>query len=103
MPLDAGAGVEGPVEGDIDAAIQSASTTHEAEYWAPLLSHSPMEPMNAVVRIEGDEADVWTGIQFPSAVPGLVSRVADIPAENVRFHQVCNAMLVDWVGLLGSA
>ena len=85
--LDAGDGVEGPVEGDIDEALQSAAKTHEAEYWAPLLSHSPMEPMNAVVRIDGDEADVWTGIQFPSAVPGLVSRVADIPAENVRFHQ----------------
>ena len=85
--LDAGDGVEGPNEGDISAALESASKTHEAEYWAPLLSHSPMEPMNAVVRIDGEEADVWTGIQFPSAVPGLVSRVADIPAENVRFHQ----------------
>jgi CO/xanthine dehydrogenase Mo-binding subunit len=85
--LDAGDGVEGPNEGDIGAALESASKTHEAEYWAPLLSHSPMEPMNAVVRIDGAEADVWTGIQFPSAVPGLVSRVADIPAENVRFHQ----------------
>ncbi len=85
--LDANDGVEGPIEGDIDEALQSAAKTHEAEYWAPLLSHSPMEPMNAVVRIEGDQADVWTGIQFPSAVPGLVSRVADIPAENVRFHQ----------------
>ena len=67
--------------------LSCRSKTHEAEYWAPLLSHSPMEPMNAVVRIDGEEADVWTGIQFPSAVPGLVSRVADIPAENVRFHQ----------------
>ena len=85
--LDADDGVEGPNEGDIGAALESASKTHEAEYWAPLLSHSPMEPMNAVVRIDGEEADVWTGIQFPSAVPGLVSRVADIPAENVRFHQ----------------
>ena len=85
--LDNGDGVEGPNEGDIEAAMQSATTTHEAEYWAPLLAHAPMEPMNAVVRIDGDEADVWTGIQFPSAVPGLVSRVADIPAENVRFHQ----------------
>ena len=85
--LDTGDGVEGPVEGDIDEALQSAAKTHEAEYWAPLLSHSPMEPMNAVVRIEGDQADVWTGIQFPSAVPGLVSRVAGIPDENVRFHQ----------------
>ena len=85
--LDAGDGVEGPNEGDIEAAMSAADLTHEAQYWAPLLSHSPMEPMNAVVRIEGEEADVWTGIQFPSAVPGLVSRVLDIPAENVRFHQ----------------
>ena len=85
--LDAGDGVESPNEGDIEAAMRSATITHEAEYWAPLLAHAPMEPMNAVVRIQGNEADVWTGIQFPSAVPGLVSRVADIPAENVRFHQ----------------
>jgi isoquinoline 1-oxidoreductase beta subunit len=79
--------VEGPNEGDAEAAFEAASITRQAEYWAPLLSHSPMEPMNAVVRIDGDQAEVWTGIQFPSAVPGLVSRVADIPAENVHFHQ----------------
>jgi isoquinoline 1-oxidoreductase/isoquinoline 1-oxidoreductase beta subunit len=85
--LDAGDGVEGPNEGDTEAALEAASITRQAEYWAPLLSHSPMEPMNAVVHIDGDQAEVWTGIQFPSAVPGLVSRVADIPAENVRFHQ----------------
>ena len=85
--LDAGEGVEGPDEGDVQAAFAAASTIREADYWAPLLSHSPMEPMNAVVRIQGDEADVWTGIQFPFAVAGLVSRMADIPAENVRFHQ----------------
>jgi isoquinoline 1-oxidoreductase beta subunit len=85
--LDAGDGVEGPDEGDVQAAFAAASTVREADYWAPLLSHSPMEPMNAVVRIQGEEADVWTGIQFPFAVAGLVSRMADIPADNVRFHQ----------------
>ena len=85
--LDAGDGVEGPDEGDVQAAFATASTVREADYWAPLLSHSPMEPMNAVVRIQGEEADVWTGIQFPFAVAGLVSRMADIPSENVRFHQ----------------
>ena len=85
--LDAGEGVEGPDEGDVQAAFAAASTIREADYWAPLLSHSPMEPMNAVVRIQGDKADVWTGIQFPFAVAGLVSRMADIPSENVRFHQ----------------
>ncbi len=85
--LNAGDGVEGPDEGDVEQALTAASTVHEAEYWAPLLAHAPMEPMNATVRIDGDRAEVWTGIQFPFAVPAIISRVADIPAENVRFHQ----------------
>ena len=85
--LDAGDGVEGPDEGDVEQALSAATTVREAEYWAPLLAHAPMEPMNATVRIDGDSAEVWTGIQFPFAVPAIVSRVADIPAENVQFHQ----------------
>ena len=85
--LDAGDGVEGPDEGDVEQALSAATTVHEAEYWAPLLAHAPMEPMNATVRIDGDSAEVWTGIQFPFAVPAIISRVAGIPAEKVQFHQ----------------
>ena len=85
--LDAGDGVEGPDEGDVEQALSAATTVHEAEYWAPLLAHAPMEPMNATVWIDGDSAEVWTGIQFPFAVPAIISRVADIPAEKVQFHQ----------------
>ena len=85
--LDAGDGVEGPDEGDVEQALSAATTVHEAEYWAPLLAHAPMEPMNATVWIDGDSAEVWTGIQFPFAVPAIISRVAGIPAEKVQFHQ----------------
>ncbi len=85
--LDAGDGVQGPDEGDVEEALSAAKTVREAEYWAPLLAHAPMEPMNATVRIDGDRAEVWTGIQFPFAVPAIVSRVANIPADNVHFYQ----------------
>jgi len=85
--LASGEGVEEPNEGDVDTALASAATVLEAEYWTPLLAHSPMEPMNATIRIQGDRAQMWTGIQFPFAVPAIVSRVADIPIENVQFHQ----------------
>ena len=85
--LASGEGVEEPNDGDVDASLAAAATVHEAEYWTPLLAHSPMEPMNATIRIQGDRAEMWTGIQFPFAVPAIVSRVADIPAENVQFHQ----------------
>ncbi|GIR69279.1 MAG: hypothetical protein CM15mP74_05300 [Halieaceae bacterium] len=42
--LDTGDGVEGPNEGDAEAAFEAASITRQAEYWAPLLSHSPWSP-----------------------------------------------------------
>ena len=85
--LDHRRGTEDPDEGDVEAALRSAHTVLEEDYWAPFLSHSPMEPVNAVVRIEGGSADVWSGSQFPVVVPGLVSRIANLPQENIRFHQ----------------
>ncbi len=74
-------------EGDVNTALADATTTIKSRYWAPYLSHSPMEPMNAVVRIENGEADVWSGTQGPGAAQGLVARYAGIDVEKVRTHQ----------------
>lgn len=73
-------------EGDIEAGLAAAQHVVEAEYWAPYLSHAPLEPMNAVVRIENGEADVWSGTQGVSAAQGLVARFSGIPVEKVRSH-----------------
>ena len=45
-----------------------------------------MEPMNAVVRIENGEADVWSGTQGVGLAQGLVARFSGIPVEKVRSH-----------------
>ena len=50
------------------------------------LAHAPMEPMNAVVRIEPDRVDVWSGTQSPAGARGLVARTLDIPVERVHMH-----------------
>ena len=71
---------------DIEAAMGSAETVVEGEYWAPYLAHAPMEPMNAVVRIENGEADVWSGTQGIVAAQGLVARYAGIDKDKVRAH-----------------
>lgn len=74
-------------EGDVDAQWNSAEHVLEADYWTPFLSHAPMEPMNAVVRIQGDEAEVWSGTQGPVAAQGLVARFSGIEPERVKVHQ----------------
>lgn len=85
----AGLDAEGDVaddRGDLEAGLAEADHVLENEYWAPYLAHAPMEPMNAVVRIEGDEAEVWTGCQGIVAAQGLVARYAGIDKEKVRAH-----------------
>ncbi|MEO2181054.1 MAG: molybdopterin cofactor-binding domain-containing protein, partial [bacterium] len=72
--------------GDMDAGFAAANEIIESEYWAPYLAHAPMEPMNAVVRIENGEADVWSGTQGVGVAQGLVSRFSGIPVEKVRSH-----------------
>lgn len=72
--------------GDLEAGFMAADEIIESEYWAPYLAHAPLEPMNAVVRIENGEADVWTGSQGVGIVQGLVSRFSGIPVDKVRSH-----------------
>ena len=72
--------------GDLDAGFAAAQEVIESEYWAPYLAHAPLEPMNAVVRIENGEADVWSGSQSVGFAQGLVSRFSGIPVEKVRSH-----------------
>jgi len=73
-------------DGSLNKGFEKAAHTVEAQYWAPYLAHAPLEPMNAVVNIEGDQADLWAGTQAPAAAQGLVSRYAKVPIDNVTVH-----------------
>jgi isoquinoline 1-oxidoreductase/isoquinoline 1-oxidoreductase beta subunit len=73
-------------QGDLNAGFDNAAHTLEGDYWAPYLAHAPMEPMNAVVRIENGEVDVWSGTQGPGIAQGLVARYTGIDKENIRVH-----------------
>ena len=84
--LNADEGVVGPEEGDLAAGFEAAATVVESEYWTPYLAHAPLEPMNAVLKIENGEADLWSGTQGPIGAQGLVARFAGIEPEKVRVH-----------------
>ncbi len=59
-------------QGDVTAALQSAAKTLQAEYRAPLLAHSALEPMNCTVQFKDGRATVWA----PTQVPTLARRAA---------------------------
>jgi len=98
--LDEEAGTSKAAQGDLDAGFAAGSHSVEATYWAPYLAHAPLEPMNAVLRIEDGEADIWTGTQMPGVVQGLVARHTGIDTSRIRVH---NTYLGGGFGRRGTA
>lgn len=72
-------------DGDVEAALAEGEVI-EAEYRAPYLAHAPLEPLSAIVRVNADSAEVWTGTQIPRFLQNNVARIAGIDAENVIVH-----------------
>ena len=55
-----------------------------AEYRAPFLAHVTMEPMACTVKVEGDRADVWTGVQDPLNARSVAAKALGLDVANVR-------------------
>lgn len=72
--------------GDADRALAAAAKVVEAEYVVPHLTHSPMEPPAALVKIDGDRCEVWTCTQDPQDAQEAVATALGIPKHNVTLH-----------------
>jgi nicotinate dehydrogenase subunit B len=70
--------------GDVDAALKSASHTVEAWYEYPFQSHSSMGPACAVAQIEPNAVTVWMGGQKPYPLRKAVAELLGRPASQVR-------------------
>jgi len=57
-----------------------------AEFEFPYLAHSPMEPLNATVRFDGDRAEAWIGSQFQTVDQQAIAGVLGVAPERVTFH-----------------
>jgi len=71
--------------GSVDTALDGAEVV-EAEYRVPYLSHSPLEPMNAVVRVTDDQVDIWTGTQIPDFIQKHTSKLTGHSIKNIKMH-----------------
>ncbi len=72
-------------DGDADASL-SSGTVFEAEYRSPYVAHAPMEPLNAIVLVEDDGVQVWTGHQFQRQLLVEVSKITGHEPEQVTLH-----------------
>ncbi|MEO5951461.1 MAG: molybdopterin cofactor-binding domain-containing protein, partial [Chloroflexia bacterium] len=72
--------------GDVDAAFAKSAKTHEANYYAPLLSHAPMEPPVAVAEFKDGKVETWCPTQNPQAVQEAVAAAMGIKKTDVICH-----------------
>jgi len=73
-------------DGDVEAALAGADEVLEAEYRVPYAAHAPLEPINAVVRVDEDAVEVWTGTQIPRFVQANIAKITGIDANNITVH-----------------
>jgi isoquinoline 1-oxidoreductase beta subunit len=72
--------------GDADAAIAAGSKVVKAEYTQPLLSHSPLEPMNFTAHYHDGKVDLIGPTQWQDASQSVVAKVLDVKPEDVTLR-----------------
>ena len=72
--------------GDAEGALRGATKIIEAVYEFPYLAHAPMEPLDAIARINADGVDLWAGSQAQTIDQQVAALVAGVAPRNVRVH-----------------
>ena len=75
-------------EGDADKALAGAARTLEAAYEFPFLAHAAMEPMNCVVKLDGQSCEIWNGEQFQTVDRMHVAQQLGLKPEQVTLNQL---------------
>ncbi|WP_374309137.1 molybdopterin cofactor-binding domain-containing protein [Dongia sp.] len=83
--LAAKPGLAAARRGDAVAGLSGADS-HEAEFLFPFLAHAPMEPMNCVIELTADGAEIWGGSQFQSIDDYSVAQVLGTTPDKIRIH-----------------
>ncbi|HXX86745.1 MAG TPA: xanthine dehydrogenase family protein molybdopterin-binding subunit [Casimicrobiaceae bacterium] len=81
-------GLSARKDGDVENALAGAAKTIQAEFEFPYLAHATMEPMNCVMRLDGNGCEVWNGEQFQTVDQMMVAGVLGLKPEQVRLNML---------------
>jgi isoquinoline 1-oxidoreductase subunit beta len=73
-------------EGDAAAALKGAAKLITATYEFPYLAHAPMEPLDAVVKLDANSCEIWCGDQFQTVDQANAAATAGLKPEQVKIH-----------------
>ena len=78
----------GNQQGDVKAALSSATKLVEATYAVPYQHHATMEPMNATVVWTPDKCEVWTATQNAESALATAATAAGLPVEKCDVYRL---------------
>lgn len=74
-------------KGDFDKAYAEAPTKLEAFYETPMVSHSPMEPMNCLAHWkENNQLEIWTSTQVPFSIKNSFAKEYQLKPDDITIH-----------------
>ena len=73
-------------DGDAAAALKGAAKVVTATYEFPYLAHAPMEPLDAVVKLDANGCEIWCGDQFQTVDQANAAATAGLKPEQVEIH-----------------
>jgi isoquinoline 1-oxidoreductase subunit beta len=73
-------------DGDALQAIHDATHKISATYEFPYLAHAPMEPLDAVVKLEAGSCEIWAGDQFQTVDQANAAHTAGLEPQQVSIH-----------------
>jgi isoquinoline 1-oxidoreductase beta subunit len=84
-------GVVAHNQGDFDTTFKEAPLKLEAFYETPVVSHSPIEPMNCVANwTEGNKLEIWASTQVPGDIIDSFSKAYNVPDGNLKVNVLFN-------------
>src|SRR3984957_3545595 len=67
-------------------ALKVAAKVVTATYEFPYLAHAPMEPLDAVVKLDAEGCEIWCGDQFQTVDQANAAATAGLKPEQVKIH-----------------
>ncbi|HEV7357860.1 MAG TPA: xanthine dehydrogenase family protein molybdopterin-binding subunit [Steroidobacteraceae bacterium] len=73
-------------QGDAKKALGEATRKISASFEFPYLAHAPMEPLDAVVKLDAKSCEIWAGDQFQTIDQMNAAQTAGLTPAQVSIH-----------------